>query len=54
MDEKTLVFIISLFNTGKNCTAKLDQMGVSTVGKHKLLHQHRRLSQFFQSTAWPC
>ena len=28
-------------------------MGVSTVGKHKLLPHHRRLSQFFQSAAWP-
>jgi len=28
-------------------------MGISTVRKHKLLHHHHRLNQFFQSTAWP-
>jgi len=27
-------------------------MGMSAACKHKLLH-HDRLSQFFQSTAWP-
>jgi len=52
-DDKTLSFIISLFNTYKNCTVGLVQIGMSTARKHKLLHQHHRLSQFFQSTTWP-
>ena len=52
VNEKIKILLLVYSAHKNNCTARLALMELSTKRKHKLLHHHR-LSQFFQSTAWP-